>query len=68
MKKNFKKIIILLIVLLTVTGCTKTLTDDNKQRVTNDNTGQALTANILCLPESEDLSNIYEQNKDKLDS
>lgn len=66
MKKNFKKIIVLLTVLLLLTGCTKTLTDDNKQRVINDNTGQALTANILCLPESEDLSNIYSQNKDKL--
>ena len=66
MKKNIKKILVLFLVLVTLTGCTKTLTNDDKQRVTNENTGQALTANILCLPEDENLLGVYNQYRDKL--
>lgn len=67
MKKN-KKLVILLLVLLTLsTGCTKYLADDNKKKVINEVTGQALTSNILCLPEDRELLKIYDDNRERLD-
>lgn len=55
-----KKIVVLItIILLTLTGCTKTLVDDSNKRVVNEKTGQNLTANILCLPEDEKLLEEY---------
>lgn len=64
-KKSLAVIVLTLIVLLT--GCTKYLQDDNKKRVINEKTGQAITSNILCLPESKELKEIYESNKENLD-
>ena len=64
-KKSLVVITLALIVMLT--GCTKYLSDDNKKRVVNEKTGQAITSNILCLPESEELKKIYEEYKEKLD-
>ena len=61
--KNKKKLIILLVaVLLLTTGCTKTLKDENKKTVTNPETGQSLTKNILCRPENKELIEIYIKN------
>lgn len=57
MKK--KLLIVIAIVCLTLTGCTKTLVDDNNKTVVNSETGQNLTANILCLPEDETLLEQY---------
>ena len=66
--KNLKKIcIVILLVLVTMTGCTKQLTNDKKERIVNDATGQTLTSNILCLPKDEQLMNKYNENKDILD-
>lgn len=63
MKNNKKKLIILLVaVLLLTTGCTKTLKDKNKKTVTNPETGQSLTKNILCRPENKDLTKLYIDN------
>lgn len=66
--KNFKRMlsVILLILVLLCSGCTKYLSDNNNKRVTNEITGQAITSNILCLPEDKDLLKIYEDNKDTL--
>lgn len=62
-----KKIVVLFaIVLLTLTGCTKYLSDDNNKRVVNDKTGQNITANILCLPEDEQLLDEYKKYENKL--
>ena len=61
MKK--KIIIVICIILLTMTGCTKTLVDGDKKRVVNETTGQNLTSNILCLPEDEKLLDIYKENE-----
>lgn len=58
-----KRIILLLVVLLTLTGCTQTLKDDKGKLVVNETTGQNLTANILCLPENKELLSIYEKNE-----
>ena len=63
MKKNRKKLIILLVtILLLTTGCTKTLKDENKKTVTNPETGQSLTKNILCRPENSELVSLYKEN------
>ena len=67
MKNKIKKVILLLLVVFTLTGCTKTLTDDNNVKITNDETGQALTSNILCLPEDDYLYSLYQQNESRLD-
>jgi len=60
------QICLLSIMLLLVTGCTKYVKDDNKQAVINETTGQTLTSNILCKPESEELLKAYQDNNDKL--
>lgn len=65
MKK--KTIIIIMVILLTLTGCTKTLVDDDNKRITNEKTGQNLTANILCLPEDEELLEVYQQYENNLE-
>ncbi len=64
MKKKTNKIKILLVIflLLLTTGCTKTLTDDNKKPVKNEATGQTLTENILCRPTNKETAKIYTDN------
>lgn len=57
-----KKLIVLLLLLLLTTGCTKTLTDKNKEPVKNEVTGQNLTENILCKPNNKNVINIYKKN------
>ena len=57
-----KKILILLLILVTLGGCTKRFNitlDDGK-------TTKQYVSNILCKPESEELQNIYMSNSDKL--
>lgn len=65
MSKKLKTLLITLM-LFTVTGCTKYVKDDSNKAVVNETTGQTLTANILCKPESEELYKVYEENNDKL--
>ena len=63
MKKKTKiKIIVLLMLLLLTTGCTKTLTDENKQAVKNEKTQQTLTENIICQPTDKVSIKAYEEN------
>ena len=57
MKKG-TKIFILLISLMLLTGCTKTLKVKDKI-IKYDKTGQTLTSNILCQPEEEELKELY---------
>lgn len=59
MKK--KIFIIVAIVLVTLTGCNKTLVDGDKKRVIDEKTGQSLSANILCLPEDEEILANYQK-------
>ena len=71
MKNSKKKLIILLVGLLLLTGCTKTLTDENNKAVKNEETGKALTENVLCRPTDETTIKLYEEilsNPSKLDS
>ena len=69
MKRNKKKLLILLItVLLLTTGCTKTLKDSNKKVVTNPETGQSLTENILCKPTNKEIIELYKKNDVNIDN
>jgi len=65
MKK--KRIIIIIMLFLALTGCTKYLSDDNNKRITNENTGQSLTSNILCKPADKELVSIYEKYSDNME-
>ena len=65
MKK--KIFIIVAIVLVTLTGCNKTLVDGDKKRVIDEKTGQSLSANILCLPEDEENLANYQQYEKYMD-
>lgn len=69
MKNNKKtiKIILLILCLVTLTGCTKTLTDENKKPVKYEETGKALTENVLCRPTDENVVKIYKDNKINVD-
>ena len=58
-----KKIVILLLLLVTLSGCTKRFTVEDKE---ND-TKESYVSNIVCKPESKELDKIYEDNKDKLE-
>ena len=66
MKKS-KKIIILLIFVCLLTGCTKTLKDKDNKAVINEVTGQNLTENILCRPTEAETIKLYEDNGVDLD-
>lgn len=67
-KKNRKiKIITILALLILTTGCTRTLTDNNKKPVKNEKTGQTLTENILCKPTNKTTAEIYKKYKVKID-
>ncbi len=71
MKNNKKqrskkvKLIVIIAFLLLLTGCTKQL-KDGKEVITNEETGQSLTANILCQPTDEQLYETYLKYDDKL--
>ncbi len=68
MKNKSKKILlILLLVVMITTGCTKTLTDSNKKAVTNKQTGQNLVENILCKPTNENTIKQYKKNNVNID-
>ena len=62
-KKKFIKIFLVLFLVISLTGCTKVLKDKNKKVVTNEVTGQSLTENILCKPESNETLKKYKENK-----
>lgn len=60
--KNKKKLIVLASLALLVTGCTTTLKTEDKKVVKNPETGQSLTANILCRPTNKETIKAYEEN------
>ena len=62
MKKNKKYLILILVLLLLTTGCTKTLTDKKNNPVKNEVTGQNLTKNIICKPTNKETIKLYEKN------
>ena len=62
MKNKIVKIFLITFVLMSLTGCTKVLKDENKKPVKNEETGQNLTENILCRPENKESIKKYEEN------
>ena len=62
LKKSKGKLIILLLVVLLFTGCTKQLKNKDNKPVTNPVTGQVLTENILCQPTDQNTKKLYEEN------
>lgn len=66
-KSRVKILIILLISVFLLTGCTKQLLDSDKKPVKNPETGQTLTKNILCKPTDKNTIKIYEENKVKIE-
>ncbi len=61
-RKNYKKLIIVSSLVLLLTGCTTTLKTEDKKVVKNPETGQSLTANILCRPTNKETIKAYEEN------
>ena len=57
-----KKIILVLISVFMLTGCTTTLKDKDNKTVVNTETGQSITENIICKPTDEKVIKIYEEN------
>lgn len=66
MKKSklFKKVLMIFIIIL-LTGCTRTLKDDNNKIVVSDETGRSLTENILCKPTDEEILKKYLKIEEK---
>ena len=69
MKKQNKilKVLIVLLLLVTLTGCTTTLKDKEGKIVKNEETGQAITENIICKPTDKESIKLYEENKVNID-
>ena len=62
MKNKKFKFIIVIILLLTLTGCTKYLKDSDNKIVKNESTGQSITENIICQPTHKSTIKIYKEN------
>ncbi len=59
-KKNKKKLLVVLLSILLITGCTTQLKDSDNKAVKNPTTGQTLTKNILCKPKDKQTLELYE--------
>lgn len=57
-----KKLLIVLLLLITLSGCTKRFTVENKE----DKTTKSYVSNIICKPETKELQKIYEDSKKEL--
>lgn len=57
-----KKIILVLISVFMLTGCTTVLKDKDNKTVIDDETGQSITENIICKPTNENVIKLYEEN------
>ncbi len=67
MKKKSIKVLIIIMCIFLLSGCTKQLKDKNNKTVVNKTTGQSITENIICKPTNKDVIKIYEKNKVKID-
>lgn len=65
--KKTIKILLLILSLAMLTGCIKTLTGEDKKPVKYEETGKALTENVLCRPTDENVVNIYKENNVDID-
>ncbi len=67
MKKRKIGILLLLVCLFTLTGCTTYVKDKDNKVVKNEVTGQNLTKNILCKPTDDEILKLYKDNKVKIE-
>lgn len=63
MLKKRLGMLVIFFILITLTGCTKVMRDENKKLVAYKKTGQNLTENILCKPTNKEVIDIYVKNK-----
>ena len=56
-----KKILVLILCVFLLTGCTKMLKDSDSKPVRNEESGQILTKNIICRPTNEKTISLYEE-------
>ena len=61
MKKSVKILLVILSIFL-LTGCTKQLIGEDNKVVKYEETGKALTENIICKPTNRDVIKLYEEN------
>lgn len=66
--KKLSKILIIIICLTLITGCTKNLKDEEKKPVKNEETGQVLTENIICKPMISSSIETYEKYNVDIDN
>lgn len=66
MKKNILKSVVVLVIIMSLTGCTKYIKDEKKQILKNDKNGQNVVDNILCQPTDKNLLKIYDQYNKKV--
>lgn len=62
MKNKKIRLVFLFLILISLTGCTKVLKDDEKKAVQNTATGQSLVENILCQPTDTSTIELYNKN------
>lgn len=68
MKKSKKYVIVMLVVIaITLSGCTKNLKNADGKVVVNNKTGQTLPANIMCAPTDEENLKLYRDTKNELE-
>jgi YidC/Oxa1 family membrane protein insertase len=67
MKKNLTKILLVFVILVFSTGCTKLLKDENNKTVVYKITGQSMTKNILCQPTNKEVLSLYKKNNINID-
>ncbi|MFA5602321.1 MAG: YidC/Oxa1 family membrane protein insertase [Bacilli bacterium] len=59
MKSKILKTVLIMFMIVLLTGCTKTLKDENNKVIISDETGRSLTENILCRPTEEKILEKY---------
>lgn len=65
--KKIHKLLLVMFILFSVTGCTTYLKDDHNKNVVYSKTGQNLPSNILCKPSNADVIKLYKENNIKID-
>ncbi len=65
MKKNILKSVVVLVIIMSLTGCTKYIKNEKKQILKNEKNGQNVVDNILCQPTDKNLLKIYDQYNKK---
>lgn len=65
--KKVVKILVIVLLLITLTGCTHVLKDKDGKAVRNETTGQTVTENIICKPTDKKTIKIYKDNKVNID-